>query len=334
MKTTNLKRGICLLLCAILLCSLPVAANAEEPVASGACGAEGDNILWSVDSDGVLTLRGEGAMADYMYDVNGGIQVMPPELVHSNAPWKWYAKQLRAVEIDERITHIGDGAFAGCYALERAAIPAGVQTIGEGAFANCYSLCTACVPEGVARIEDAAFLWCGGEGHTVFLPRSVEFISEGAFVLPDWFFQSVPQQILYTQLRTWQTVPTICYQGSEAEWAAVENLSGVTPTFYDVPDAVFAHLQTPGEHAIEIIGTEPTCEGYGGATCFCASDGWAAIKFGAEPLGHIDEDGDGFCDRCGFSPDAPANGSFFARLFSRLLRLLQTILQMFRGLFS
>ena len=32
---------------------------------TGTCGAEGDNLTWSLDSEGVLTISGTGAMAEY-----------------------------------------------------------------------------------------------------------------------------------------------------------------------------------------------------------------------------------------------------------------------------
>lgn len=50
------------LLCAVTLLVLPASAA----VYGGECGVEGDNLTWSLDTKtGVLTISGEGYMADY-----------------------------------------------------------------------------------------------------------------------------------------------------------------------------------------------------------------------------------------------------------------------------
>ena len=43
--------------------------SAAEPtiVDSGNCGANGDNITWTLDDAGTLTISGEGEMAEYTY---------------------------------------------------------------------------------------------------------------------------------------------------------------------------------------------------------------------------------------------------------------------------
>ena len=50
---------------------------------SGTCGADGDNLTWTLDDEGTLTISGTGAMKNYSYyyspDSYG--------LYHSTAPW-------------------------------------------------------------------------------------------------------------------------------------------------------------------------------------------------------------------------------------------------------
>ncbi|MDD6273846.1 MAG: hypothetical protein PUA86_03995, partial [Clostridiaceae bacterium] len=54
-----------------LMSALGVTSFAADVVASGTCGAEGDNLTWTLDSDGTLTISGVGEMADYKdYDFN------------------------------------------------------------------------------------------------------------------------------------------------------------------------------------------------------------------------------------------------------------------------
>ena len=55
----------CLLAMMLALSLLPGTAGAATIEQSGTCGADGDNVIWSLDSDGVLTISGTGKMADY-----------------------------------------------------------------------------------------------------------------------------------------------------------------------------------------------------------------------------------------------------------------------------
>ena len=62
------KKVLSVLLSFIMLLSCCVIAFAEDAptvVASGDCGADGDNLRWALWSDGTLNITGDGAMADY-----------------------------------------------------------------------------------------------------------------------------------------------------------------------------------------------------------------------------------------------------------------------------
>ena len=83
----------------------------------------GDNAYWTLDSDGVLTISGTGAMQDYTFS-NGVV----------NSPW-WNVKDnIKNVVVDEGIITIGNYAFSNCSALKSAALPASITTIGDEAF--------------------------------------------------------------------------------------------------------------------------------------------------------------------------------------------------------
>ena len=59
----KLKRIFAALLClCILLALLPISALGAEIVSSGTCG---DNLTWTLDREGTLTISGEGRMSDY-----------------------------------------------------------------------------------------------------------------------------------------------------------------------------------------------------------------------------------------------------------------------------
>ena len=68
--------------------------------------------------------------------------------------------RLREVANSERISSIGDLAFADCTALQRIDLGKDLRRIGEGAFANCRSLTSVALPEGLREIGDGAFVGC------------------------------------------------------------------------------------------------------------------------------------------------------------------------------
>ena len=92
-------------------------------IASGMCGAQGDNLTWELGCDSVLTISGSGEM----YQGYG-------------APWNEYKSVIKAVVIGDSVTNIGMNAFSQCTALTTVSLPESVVSIGEGAFEGCTSL--------------------------------------------------------------------------------------------------------------------------------------------------------------------------------------------------
>ena len=112
-------------------------------VASGTCGANGDNLSWTLDSQGLLTISGTGAMADFL-----------------NSWDPWYNKGVTTAVIENGVTNIGAGAFAYCADLTSVSIPASVTSIGDDAFSNCGSLTSVSIPASVTSIGRSAFIFC------------------------------------------------------------------------------------------------------------------------------------------------------------------------------
>ena len=141
-----------------------ITANAAEIVDSGSCGAEGDNVTWTLDSEGTLTISGEGAMNDYV----------------SNYNTPWSSLKYENVVIENGITSIGEKAFSFCYALTSISLPDSVTSIGNSAFSFCDNLTTITIPDSVTSIGEKAFYDCPSL-ESITIPDSVTSIGEKAF---------------------------------------------------------------------------------------------------------------------------------------------------------
>ena len=79
------KLWISLILALALVLALGVtaqAAGAKDVLDFGTCGAEGENLTWTLDEEGTLSISGTGAMADYSASAGGpwGQSVMAVEI--------------------------------------------------------------------------------------------------------------------------------------------------------------------------------------------------------------------------------------------------------------
>ena len=146
--------------------------TASTIIASGDCGAQGNNLTWTLNSDGLLTISGTGAMTDFRYD--------------ADVPWNNYASEINTVMITGGVTSIGNYAFAYCNSLASVSIPNSVKTIGRAAFCGCRSLPGVSIPDGVMSIGDSAFFACD-ELTVVSIPDSVMSIGDSAF----WYCTSL-----------------------------------------------------------------------------------------------------------------------------------------------
>ena len=140
-------------------------------VEHGMCG---DNLTWSVSSDGTLTISGTGEMYDYRSsDLD--------EDTRPDAPWKSLKNKLTRLVLEAGITRIGDNAFEFCRYLEGTlTIPGTVNEIGEGAFAHCGGFDSVRIPESLTQIRKYTFWNCFGLT-ALELPDSITSIGEGAF---------------------------------------------------------------------------------------------------------------------------------------------------------
>ena len=162
-------------------------------VDNGDCGTTGheSDVTWTLTSDGVMTISGSGAMADYTSAFN--------------QPWKTNRNSITSIVVAEGVTHIGNSAFRTCYnatsvslpstlisigqyafyacnnaSLTSITIPANVTSIGANAFQSCSSLTSVTIPNKVTSIGNSAFNGCSGLT-SVSIPNSVTSIGTQAF---------------------------------------------------------------------------------------------------------------------------------------------------------
>ena len=146
------------------------AAQSTGVVASGTCG---ENLTWSLDSAGTLTITGSGAMADYKISADS-----------TTAPWKNYTSSIRSVVFAHGVSSIGRHSFYKFQNLKSVRFAnesfSCLTTIGEGAF-ECTGLTgTLSLPDKVTVIEGAAFSECG-DLTRLSLPSGLISIGSGAF---------------------------------------------------------------------------------------------------------------------------------------------------------
>lgn len=122
------------------------AEGITETVASGQCG---ENATYTLDSEGMLTISGSGALYDY------------------SEAWGFASennlfdeKTIRKVVINDGITSIGKGFFNGNSDMENIEIPESVTSIGAYAFRNCRSLTSIELSGNIAALSGTAFDGC------------------------------------------------------------------------------------------------------------------------------------------------------------------------------
>ncbi len=147
----------------MIMTALPLTAVesfAADVVKSGTTG----ECTWTLDSDGVLTISGNGKMGD---SSSWG----------ENGPW---GTSITKAVIENGVTSIGYGAFYGCTSLTSVTIPDSVTSIKYGAFYHCTSLTSITIPDSVTSIGSDAFVECTSLT-SVTIPDSVTSIDGSTF---------------------------------------------------------------------------------------------------------------------------------------------------------
>ncbi|MBQ4578981.1 MAG: leucine-rich repeat protein [Clostridia bacterium] len=128
-------------------------------VFAGGCG---ENVMWELTNNGILTISGSGAMNDYADK--------------TKAPWYDQRNYILGVVVKEGVTHVGDYAFAEYPSLYAVSVASG--SVGKLAFYKCNALLAVDLLEGVTNVGQQAFDECAS---LVAVSCAAETIGRGAF---------------------------------------------------------------------------------------------------------------------------------------------------------
>lgn len=165
-----------LLTIAMIVGLAPVLAGQAKAATSGTCG---ENLTWTLDSEGTLTISGTGKMEDYKHinwktDTDGAI--FSEEV---DSPWFLQRDLIKKISIECGVTSIGDNAFWDCISVISVNIPNSVTSIGDGAFSGC-GMQYINIPNSVLSIERDAFFGCENLV-TVDIPNCIKVIEQSTF---------------------------------------------------------------------------------------------------------------------------------------------------------
>lgn len=139
---------------------------------TGGAAGDGSGVTWQLTentddpSTYTLTIRGSGAMEDY--------------LMSSNQPWCSFRKQITSVVVSPGVTSIGQCAFSRFAKLTHVDIADSVISIGWDAFYYCSSLTNITIPQSVTYIGPLAFFHCTNLS-SITLSNNITSIGSSAF---------------------------------------------------------------------------------------------------------------------------------------------------------
>ena len=124
-------------------------SNYKAIIASGTCGAEagGSNLTWTLTSDGTLTIRGTGDMADFTSD---------------NQPWEEHLAAIRTAVVQEGVTSVGNYFLSNCTGLTSLTLPAGLMSAKHQFLFGCTGLTSLTLPAGLSSVGDNFLRDCTG----------------------------------------------------------------------------------------------------------------------------------------------------------------------------
>lgn len=271
---------------------------------SGQCG---DNLTWTLDGDGTLTISGTGEMWNYdtLYEGGSASDYL------TTAPWgEHYHSRIKKVVVNDGVMSVGAWAFSGCTDIEEAMIGNNVTTLGAYAFYGCEGLASIAlgdhlmsigdsafrdtalsnvvIPDSVINIWSCAFIYCNNLA-SVVIGNGVETISDRAFCgCNNLASVVIGQNVSFIGEYAFfdDGITDVYYGASETAWGQIEIKDGNEPL--QNANMHFAH-----EHVNTYVDTTPSsCTVQGVKTVICLDCG-AVVSSEVLPLAdHEWDEGD------------------------------------------
>lgn len=151
-RSKMMKKTLSIILSAVLLLSMLGGIQLTAFAAgSGTCGTNGDNVRWTLDANGTMTIsKGTGDEARMTDFVNNGL---------ARPGWYDMRGDIKKLVLEEGVVNIGAYAFDHCYNLKEIDFGT-IDTIGNNAFMNCYALETVELPSSFNWMYNNVFEGC------------------------------------------------------------------------------------------------------------------------------------------------------------------------------
>lgn len=129
--------------------------DSEDVLKKPVSGNQGEQIRWTLDTDGTLTITGKGPIVPSYEEFMG--EKIPV------FGWDDYADYIKKIVIRNGVTEIPDYAFFACFELRTVILPASITSIGEAAFAECENLTAVYFQGNAPKIAKDAFEDCADD---------------------------------------------------------------------------------------------------------------------------------------------------------------------------
>ena len=152
--------GLVVLLAMMIFAAPAMAQDNETANTLATSGKCGDNLTWSIDGSGTLTISGTGEMYDFSNTLGS----------ENPSPWRDQAGSIKKIVIEEGVTSIGKNAFGSStyleysgqsdyYACTTIEMPSTLKKIGETAFSYCTNITGMTIPDSVESIGYCALVY-------------------------------------------------------------------------------------------------------------------------------------------------------------------------------
>ena len=299
----------------------------DSTVASGTCG---DDLTWTLDDYGTLTISGRGKMTDYSnwdtppwYDYEEDLKkvVIEPGAT-SIGNYAFYSMgEIQTIQIPEGITSIGDFGIAHCGKLQSLWLPDSVTTLGYQVFNSCKSVTEVRLSKNLKELPVNAFGHCAGLTE-ITIPDGMETIGTQAFWNATGLVSvTIPGSVTTLGASAFKgctALKYVTFKGDAPEFKANETSSNfqnvVATVYYPVNNPTWTESVrqnyggtltwvagcTNGHTEVIVPGIAPTCTEPGisdGKTC-SACGAVLAAQIELDALGHAEIVDEGIAPTC------------------------------------